>query len=133
MLILKNWIMEERFCLHCRGRVRGRSDKKFCSDSCRNMHNNQLNSTANAIIRNVNITLLKNRRLLGMFLGDEVRLVISRESMLLKGFNFEYFTKRFVDNDGYTYFFVYEYGYFALSAEEFVIVKDPALDEGELD
>ncbi|GHE23272.1 hypothetical protein GCM10017764_02400 [Sphingobacterium griseoflavum] len=97
------------------------------------MHNNQLNSTANAIIRNVNITLLKNRRLLGMFLGDEARLEISRERLLLKGFNFEYFTKRFVDNNGYTYFFVYEYGYFALSAEEFVIIKDRALDERDLD
>ncbi len=125
--------MEERFCLHCRGRVRGRSDKKFCSDSCRNMHNNQRNTITNAIIRKVNTTLRKNRSLLGMFLGDEMRLATSRESMLLKGFDFEYFTNHYVDNDGYTYFFVYEYGYFALSAEEFVIIKSPALNEEQLD
>jgi len=97
------------------------------------MYNNTRNSTANGIIRDVNITLRKNRRLLTMLLGEEERLRTSREKMLKGGFNFDYFTRRYVDGKGDTYFFVYEYGYCALSTEEFLIVKDLALDDWDFD
>ena len=36
-------LMEKRECLECREPVKGRVDKKFCSDYCRNAYNNNVN------------------------------------------------------------------------------------------
>ena len=35
--------MQERKCLECGTVLKGRSDKKFCSDYCRNTYNNKVN------------------------------------------------------------------------------------------
>jgi predicted nucleic acid-binding Zn ribbon protein len=31
--------MEEKFCLYCTNKLRGRTDKRFCNDDCRNKFN----------------------------------------------------------------------------------------------
>ncbi|MBL7762218.1 MAG: DUF2116 family Zn-ribbon domain-containing protein, partial [Chitinophagaceae bacterium] len=51
-------------CLNCGKPLKGRSDKKFCDDSCRNNYNNQLKSIVNNQMRNINNVLGKNRRIL---------------------------------------------------------------------
>ena len=53
-----------RQCTYCQKIIRGRTDKKFCDDYCRNGFNNQLKSTTNNLVRNTNHALGKNRRLL---------------------------------------------------------------------
>ncbi|MEI9808189.1 MAG: hypothetical protein WDO16_10100 [Bacteroidota bacterium] len=55
---------ETKNCLACDKPLKGRSDKKFCDDYCRNTYNNQLKSISNNNIRNINNTLTKNRRIL---------------------------------------------------------------------
>ena len=42
----------EKQCLECGTAIRGRADKKFCSDQCRNQYNNTLNRDANNYVRN---------------------------------------------------------------------------------
>ena len=37
--------MEKRNCLECKDPVKGRIDKKFCSDYCRNAYNNSVIKT----------------------------------------------------------------------------------------
>ncbi|MBK7480842.1 MAG: DUF2116 family Zn-ribbon domain-containing protein [Bacteroidales bacterium] len=54
----------ERKCLDCGCTIRGRTDKKFCSDQCRNNYNNKLNRDTNNYMRNVHGLLRKNRRIL---------------------------------------------------------------------
>ena len=39
-------------CLECGEPILGRSDKKFCSDLCRNAYNNKANSDSNNFVRN---------------------------------------------------------------------------------
>ena len=58
---------EERACLDCGAVLRGRSDKKFCDDQCRNNYNNQLNSESYNLVRNINNKLKRNRRVMGEF------------------------------------------------------------------
>ncbi|MEP7253841.1 MAG: hypothetical protein ABI683_15720, partial [Ginsengibacter sp.] len=53
-----------KLCLTCGKQVKGRTDKKFCDDYCRNNYNNQLKSNSTNLIRNVNNALGKNRRIL---------------------------------------------------------------------
>ncbi len=56
--------MDKPTCLECGYEITGRSDKKFCSDQCRNTYNNRLKQDANNFVRNVNAILRKNRRIL---------------------------------------------------------------------
>ena len=54
----------EKKCPECGAPIKGRIDKKFCSDLCRNAYNNKQNSDTTNYMRTVNNILRKNRRLL---------------------------------------------------------------------
>ena len=67
-------------CLTCDKPLKGRSDKKFCDDYCRNNYNNQLKSITTNQMRNVNNALGKNRRILEELIpaGEEMALEVDR-------------------------------------------------------
>ncbi len=46
-------------CLECEEAIKGREDKKFCSDGCRNAYNNKINKDSTNFMRNVNNKLRK--------------------------------------------------------------------------
>jgi len=115
--------MEKKFCLACSALIRGRSDKRFCDDGCRNAHNNKINSVPNSFVRQINTTLRKNRRILEGLLGDEKNRKISRESLLKTGLDMDYFTNQLRNAKGQVYFFVYEFGYLSIEHDHFLLVK----------
>lgn len=115
---------ETKTCLECGEKIIGRSDKKFCSDACRNAYNNKLNSDSNNLIRNINNTLRKNRRILEEVCKEEDKGKISKNALLREGFDFTYFTSTRTTQKGATYVFVYEYGYLPLENEQYLVVKD---------
>lgn len=114
--------MEERLCPECGTPLRGRLDKKFCSDMCRNNFNNKINSDANNHVRNINNILRKNRRILHDLLVGE-KTTVPRQKMTDKGFNFAYHTSTHVTRNNHTYLFCYEFGYFPLENNLVLIVK----------
>lgn len=113
----------QRTCIECNEVLRGRSDQKFCSDACRNTYNNRLNSDSTALVRNINNTLRRNRRILMAFY-DRKKTKITREILLEKGFIFHYFTHIYTTKKGSTYYFCYDYGYLILDEGLYFIVKD---------
>ena len=56
--------MENKTCLNCGEPIRGRVDKKFCDDQCRNNYNYHQYADANNLMRRINHTLKKNRNIL---------------------------------------------------------------------
>jgi hypothetical protein len=115
---------EPRLCLSCNKPVKGRTDKKFCDDYCRNNYNNQLKSGSSNLIRNINNALVKNRRILeGIFPGNEEIAKVTREKLLQKGFQFRYITHLYTNKKGNTYFFCYDVGYLPLENEWYLVVK----------
>ena len=60
-----------RLCLECGKSLKGRCDKKFCDDYCRNAYNNKAKIEENSFVRNINRTLQRNRRVLEELLGKE--------------------------------------------------------------
>ena len=111
-------------CLACSKVIRGRSDKKFCDDYCRNSFNNQLKAGNNNFIRNINNTLRKNRRILeGLIPETADKYIASKEKLLDKSFQFRYVTHTYTNRQGNTYFFCYEYGYLPLENDGYLIVK----------
>ncbi|KGE16148.1 hypothetical protein [Sphingobacterium deserti] len=115
--------MEKKFCLACSALIRGRSDKRFCDDGCRNAHNNKINSAPNNFVRHINTTLRRNRRILEGLLGNEKILKISRENLLKTGLDMDYFTNQLCNAKGQVYFFVYEFGYLSIERDHFLLVR----------
>ncbi len=102
-----------RTCIECGEKLVGRIDKKFCSDSCRIAYNNRLNSSDTSYMRSVNNILRRNRRIL-QALNPTGKTRISREKLLEKGFDFNYFTSQYKTRDGAIYHYCYDQGYLEL-------------------
>ncbi|WP_417939052.1 hypothetical protein [Flavobacterium sp. RS13.1] len=109
-------------CLECAEKIVGREDKKFCSDSCRNAYNNKINKDSTNFMRNVNNKLRKNYRIL-CELNTEGKSKATREKMLNKGFDFDFFTNILQTKTGNTYYFLYDQGYRSLDNDYFMLVK----------
>jgi predicted nucleic acid-binding Zn ribbon protein len=114
---------EVRTCLSCGKPVKGRSDKKFCDDYCRNNYNNQVKADTNNYVRNINNALRKNRHILEALLGEVGMTKVGKQRLLNEGFQFKYHTHTYTTTKGSTYYFCYEYGFLQLEADLLLIVK----------
>lgn len=112
----------EKACLECNEKIVGRTDKKFCSDYCRNAYNNNLNKDSKNLLRNINNRLRKNYRILEE-LNPSDKTKTSKSKLLIKGFDFNYFTSIYTTKNGNVYFFVYDQGYLPLEDDYYALVK----------
>ena len=101
---------KSRVCVNCRRAIRGRSDKKFCSDACRNAINNRLNSTANNYMRSVDTWIRRNRRIMQELLGTRKVGVVTTSTLSGRGFVFDVCTHT-LNTANRNVNFCYEYGY----------------------
>jgi hypothetical protein len=114
--------MKTRKCLECDEVVKGRIDKKFCSDYCRNSHNNRVNKDSKNLIRNINNRLRKNYKILSE-LNLTGKTKVTRTKLYDKGFDFQFFTSIYKTKAGNTYFYIYDEGYLSLDNELFLLIK----------
>lgn len=114
--------MEKQKCLECGEGFLGRADKKFCSDYCRNSHNNKINKDSKNLIRNINNRLRKNWRILEE-LNPKDKCRVTKQKLDNKGFDFNLFTSIYNTKTGNTYYFVYDQGYLPLEKDFFALVK----------
>ncbi len=115
-------------CLSCDKKITGRSDKKFCDDTCRNQFNNAKNLINSASIKWVNTILKRNRTILAALLGNEEMIKVSMERLRIQNFDFKYHTHLYTTQKGATYTFCYEYGYLILENDKILIVKRNVTD-----
>ncbi len=116
--------LQPKPCLSCGKPVKGRTDKKFCDDYCRNNYNNQLKSGSTNLVRNINNALTKNRRVLDSLIAEgEDMAKTTKEKLLQKGFQFKYMTHQYNNKKGNTYYFCYDLGYLPLDNDWYLIVK----------
>lgn len=81
----------ERFCRECSAPLAGRSDKHFCSDSCRTAYHNRRYRKEERDTGAVNVVLRRNRRILSAVYKsglNHIKLTDSR----MKGYDRNYFT-----------------------------------------
>ncbi len=100
----------ERICLDCGAKLLGRSDKKFCSDQCRNNYNNRINRDQNNYVRNVHAQLRRNRKIMSDMLEDGHHR-IHRDALFALGYNFTFFTHLVETTDGVRWSYCFEYGF----------------------
>lgn len=110
-------------CLECGDEIHGRSDKKFCSDGCRNAFNNKNNRDTNNLMRNINNKLRKNHRILSEQNYIEGKAKTTKNKLTSEGFNFDYFTNLRIYKNGAEYRFVYDIGYKYLEDDWILLVR----------
>ncbi|MCW8981511.1 hypothetical protein [Altibacter sp.] len=112
-----------RTCPECGTKIIGRADKKFCSDACRNAHNNSLNKDSKNLVRTINNRLRKNYRILEK-LNSKDKTKVTKERLLRLGFSFDYFTSIYTTKTGSVYYYLYDQGYLALDNDYYLLVKN---------
>jgi hypothetical protein len=113
--------MQKSVCPECKEEFVGRIDKKFCSDQCRNTFNNRQNSDQNNLVRNINHSLRKNRRIL-QELNPKDKTSVHKSKLIEKGFDFKLFTSIYQTQKGTIYYFCYEYGYLPIENDYYFLV-----------
>lgn len=83
--------MEKRHCLECGVEFSGRSDKRFCSDACRNCWHNSASRQSKAYSYRINSLLHRNHSILSECRSSG-RSRIKRKEMEEKLFSERYFT-----------------------------------------
>jgi len=112
----------ERFCLDCLEPLKGRADKKFCDDLCRNNYNNRLKAGAERFITETNQILKRNREILKHKIQSG-QTKIAKTELLFRGFNFNFHTCCYQRVNGDTLFFCYDVGYIALDGDDVILTE----------
>ena len=118
-----------KICPNCGEIIIGRTDKKFCSDQCRNTYNNKVKRENEKLILVTNKILRRNRKVLKQF-NPEGRTTIRKEYLEKMDFDFRYHTHTFKTKNDNVYKFCYEYGYLEIDDEKVLIVNwQPYMDK----
>lgn len=114
--------MTIKTCLECTEPIRGRSDKKFCSDYCRNTYNNKINKESRNLVRNINNRLRKNYKIL-CELNATGKTRVSKMRLLDRNFDFQHFTSIYTTKKGTVYYFCYDQGYLEIDSNYYILIK----------
>ncbi len=112
----------QQTCIHCGDIYRGRTDKKYCSSSCRSSYHNKVNYKDLFPLKKINNLLKNNYKILNQLTYKNKPVKTSKENLVNAGFNFNYFTNTFPAKNGQTYFFCYDRGYLPLDNGLYSIV-----------
>lgn len=117
--------MEKRACLACGGHLSGRTDKKFCDDSCRTVHHNRLRQSEEISKRKTDSILRQNRKILLHLLNHQTKTRMDKRMLLSAGFRPDYLTRIASASDGSVIRCYYEFGLRRLSETELEIFLLP--------
>ena len=107
-------MLEQRNCVACGNSLKGRIDKKFCDDYCRNNfhYQHKTRNNYNPLIKAINSALQKNRKILEtIFEENKSSPYVSRERLQFLGFQFVFHTHTRMSEEGKVQHFCYDYGY----------------------
>lgn len=110
-------------CLACQGELRGRIDKKYCDQNCRNAYHNDRYRNQNKHLHLVNKNLSKNHRILEELALNEVN-EISLPVLKAMGFQLSYFTSMVNDEQEGLLFFIYDMCYQQFGNEIVIKVRE---------
>ena len=112
----------EKQCLYCRKNIRGRSDKKFCNDYCRNYYNQGLKEKEGVAEKKINQILSRNRRVLQQISEEGHYVCLPRERLMSMGFDPRFCTELYFTKSKTACFFCYDYGFVFSQKNDLAIV-----------
>jgi predicted nucleic acid-binding Zn ribbon protein len=103
-------ISEKKICPVCGAPVKGRSDKKFCSEKCKSIQQYEKRNEKEAFYLEVHKQLRTNRKILKAYNRKGFTTVLKID-LFEEGFDPNYFTHYWKNAKGDIYLFVYDYGF----------------------
>ncbi|MEP2280858.1 hypothetical protein [Maribacter sp.] len=104
----------KKTCPECDSEVIGRTDKIFCSITCKSIHQYEKRQKENTFYFSVDQHLKKNRKILKRY--NKSGFTTIRKSILLEeGFNPNYFTHYWKNQKNDVYLFCYDFGYLKIN------------------
>jgi len=113
----------ERKCPECNVIIKGRQDKKYCSDHCRSHANYIVKRVGDEHIINIIDTALKNNRKILLQLSIGGKKMVKKELLMAKGFNFKHYTTIVHLPAGGLCFYCYDVGYSFINNSDIILVK----------
>jgi hypothetical protein len=111
-------------CKICNARLIGRSDKKFCSERCKNYYHVNLRKVTVIAVKEIDGILHRNRAILLEILGKNLmQKKVQRFVLDKKKFNFKYQTHSYINSKNKTMFWVYDFGWMSFSNDDVLIVR----------
>ena len=116
-----------RKCKHC-GKVidplKGRADRQYCDERCKNAYHNVRSSEENKDLERIDKLLRKNHRVLKKLFARADRDDIPRERLLKEGFDFRFHTHHVMTKTKSNEFiFCFGYGYREIQPGRYKVIK----------
>ncbi len=117
--------MMNQKCTICQKKFVGRSDKKFCSTSCKNQYHSQLRAATMSATQEIDSILHRNRSILLELMGKNSQQKKIAAHLLFdqKNFKRQYMTGFFENAQGKRYHIVYDFAWMEFSNGELLIVR----------
>ncbi len=113
-----------KLCLFCSKPLKGRSDKKFCDEQCKNQYHNLAVEDGEKTYKRVLKILRKNRQVLKELLGEQSSVVLTKEKLVARGYDPDFLTHfKEVGAAKRRYYFTFDYGYREEGDENVKVVK----------
>lgn len=112
-----------KHCLACKKEFVGRSDKQFCSSTCKNAFNNEKRKNTRDAVREIDGFLHRNREILATFMHENKKLTLPRIVLDQAGFRWKYCTGTYLNKEGKTYFIIYDYAWMEFSNQEILLIR----------
>lgn len=114
----------ERLCRLCEKRIVGRTDKIFCSNTCKANYHIKLNKVTAEATERIDKILHRNRSILLEILGKNgTQKKVSKAILDNKNFHFDYITHYHVNAQNKTVHYVYDFSYLIFSDQEVLIKR----------
>ncbi|HMQ48562.1 MAG TPA: hypothetical protein PKA00_21310 [Saprospiraceae bacterium] len=110
-------------CLHCKKELLGRTDKKFCSVTCKNTYTRQRRKKTRDAVAEIDAYLHRNREILALLMGEASKIEIDRSTLTRAGFRYEYHTGTYFNKEGKLYRLVYDYAWMDFSDQKILMVR----------
>ena len=117
--------MPSKKCKMCKKVVRGRSDKIFCSISCKSIYHNKLKSVNQTITQEIDKILHRNRAILLEVLGKtRTSKQILKIELDQRMFNYSYYTATHLNKKGKRVYLLYDFTYFIFTDQNILITRN---------
>jgi len=117
-------------CKMCKKLVKGRTDKVFCSPSCKSTYHNKLKRVTRDVTTEIDKILHRNRSILLEIMGKrEIKKIVPKHLLDEKRFNYSYITGTHVNVQGKRVSQVYDFSYLIFTNQDVLITRSKKLSK----
>lgn len=116
--------MNQKLCKICKNKLKGRSDKLFCSSKCKSYYHFKLKEVTKNATFEIDAILHRNRSILLEILGKQkTQLKILRLVLDKKKFNYKYHTHITVNSQQKIFYWLYDLAWMEFSNDEVLLIR----------